>query len=322
MERKESAHGLQLIKFGCLKLKGHFSTLFMGAFAMVTPLILVLLVPLMMSMLIGDYLIFTIGLIIFTIILGPLQVGYIKFYNDTLDAKQPKISVIYSQLKPSIFTLKTIYASGLLLIMYIIGGVLWILPAGFAISFYSMVLFFMERFKYKRFSEAFNDCSRKMLGNRLAMFSYKLIFYFVYFLLFCVALLLMLLISKLTYESLLIAWVVAVCSMIIYIFLYTMITVYYHSCNQVFFEDCLMYHDRKQEEKKIEHLKRQQRLEAEKSAATEDKTTVTEEKTAETKDSDKNTEQKLEEKDENKKSTKKASKGEKKTAKAKTSKSK
>lgn len=263
MERKESAHGLQLIHFGSLRLKGHFSTLFMGAFAMVTPLILVLLVPLMMSMFVEEFWIFTIGVVIFTIILGPLQMGYIRYFNETLDGNQPKLSLIYSQLKPSVFTLKTIYATGLLIFMYVLGGVLWLVPAGFAVSFYSMVLFFMDKYKYNRFSEAFNDCSRKMLGNRLAMFSYKLIFYFVYILLFAVGGLLMGLIYTLSMESLLISWIVAVCSMIIFIFLYTMVTVYYHSCNQVFFEDCLMYHERKQEEKRIESLKRQQKKETE-----------------------------------------------------------
>ena len=276
MERKESANGLQLIKFGSLKLKGHFSSLFIGAFAMVTPLLLVILVPLMLSALIGNYWIFTIGIVVFTIILGPLQMGYIRYFNDTLDGKQPKVRSIYSSFKPSVFTLKVIYATGLLLMMYILGGVLWILPAGFAISFYSMVLFFMDKYKYKRFSEAFNDCSKKMIGNRLAMFSYKLIFYFIYFLLFCVAGLLIGLIYTLAMDSLLISWIVAVCSVIIFIFLYTMVTVYYHSCNQVFFEDCVMYNERKQEEKRIEKLKKQERLLTEENKVKDEKKENTE----------------------------------------------
>ena len=205
MERKESAHGLQLIHFGSLKLKGHFSTLFMGAFAMVTPLLLVLLVPMMVALLIEEWWVLTIGVVIFTILLGPLQMGYIKYYNAALEGEQPKLSIIYAELKPSVFTLKTIYASALLLFLYLFGGVLWILPAGFAISFYSMVLFFMEKFKYKRFSDAFKECSKKMLGNRLAMFSYKLVFYLVYFMLFCVAALFLGLVCNLAFESILIA---------------------------------------------------------------------------------------------------------------------
>ena len=53
MERKESAHGLQLVKFAAIKLKGHFSALFMGTFAMVTPLVLAIVLPLIIAWLTG-----------------------------------------------------------------------------------------------------------------------------------------------------------------------------------------------------------------------------------------------------------------------------
>ena len=87
-------------------------------------------------------------------------------------------------------------------------------------------------------------------------FLYKLIFYFVYFLLVCMAGVSLCLIYTLSLESVLIAYIVTICVMIIFIFLYTMITVYYHSCNQIFFEDTLMFHERKAEEKRLEQEKK------------------------------------------------------------------
>lgn len=256
MDRKESANGLQLIKFGAIRLRGNFSTLFMGAFAMCTPLILALGLPAILAILLGKAWIFSIGIVLFVILAGPLQVGYIKFFNATLDGKQPKVSMVYSQFRFSVNTLKYIYFVGLLFIMYVFGFALWIIPAGFAISYYSMVLFFQEKFEYKRFSEAFNDCSRKMIRNRLAMFSYKLIFYFVYLMLFCVAGLGLGLIYVLSLESLIFTYICTICLMIIFIFMYTMVTVYFHSCNQIFFEDTLMYHERKAEEKRAKAKKK------------------------------------------------------------------
>lgn len=268
MDRKESSNVMQLIKFGAIRLRGNFCALFMGAFAMCMPLILAVGVPAILAMLFNELWIFTIGLLLFIIGVGPLQVGYIKFFNATIEGKQPKISMVYSQFKFNVKTLKYIYYAGLLFIMYVVGGVLWLVPAGFAISFYSMVLFFEERFEYARFSDAFRDCSRKMLGNRLAMFSYKLTFYFVYFLLFCVAGLGLGLIYTLSLESLAVAYISAICIMIIFIFLYTLITVYFHSCNQIFFEDTLMYNERKTEQrrKELEEKKRKKELEAQMTA--------------------------------------------------------
>ncbi len=245
MDRKESRNGLELIKYASIRLKGNFSALFLGALAMVTPLTLVFLVPFIISVLTETSWIMSIGIVIFAIFVGPLQMGYIKYFNETIDGKQPKISRVYSQIRFSIFTLRTIYIALILLILYIIGGILWIVPAGFAISFYSMTLFFLEKYNYERLSGAMNDCAKQMIGNRLAMFSYKLIFYLIYFFVFVVGALCLALVFLLAMDSLIVSWIVAVCSTIVFIFMYTMITVYYHSCNQIFFEDVLKYQERK-----------------------------------------------------------------------------
>ena len=252
MERKESRNGLELIKFGAIRLKGNFSALFMGALAMVTPLVLAFLVPYLIARFTGITWIISIGVVLFAIMVGPLQMGYIKYFNATIDGKQPSLSMVYSQFKFSIFTLRTIYIALLLLVLYIVGGILWIVPAGFAVAFFSMVLFFLEKYKYNRLSEALNDCARQMIGNRLAMFSYKLIFYFVYLLIFGVGALCLTLVFLIAEDSMLVSYIVALCSVIVFIFLYTMVTVYYHSCNQIFFEDTLMYNERKRNKKLAE----------------------------------------------------------------------
>ena len=276
MERKESAHGLQLIRYGAIALKGKFSQLFMGTFAMVTPLALVVLVPAILAMLLGAGYIFSIGVVLFAIFVGPIQVGYIKFFNSTLQGEQPKISLIYSQIKCNVKTLRCIYISLLLFVMYLVGGILWLVPAGFAVSFFSMVLFFLEKNEYSRLSDAMKDCARHMVGNRLALFSYKLIFYFVYFALFVVGGLCMALVYLLLAESIIISWLIAVCSTIIFIFLYSMLTLYFHSCNQIFFEDTLMFEERRKK-KKLEEKK----LKEEKKKSLEVKPESSEEKTSE-----------------------------------------
>ena len=251
MERKECANGLQLIKVAAKKLRGNFSAVFMGAFAMTTPLILSLFLGILLSILFNSSIPFTIGLVLFVVFVAPLQMGYMKYFNNVLDGKQPRISEVYSYVKFSAHTLRAIYISGLLMIMYIIGGVLWLVPAGFAISFYSMTLFFLQKFEYPRMTVAMKECSKMMIGNRLAMFSYKLIFYLVYMMLFVVAGLCFALIYTLLVDSFMISWLVAVCSAIVFIFMYTMVTVYFHSCNQIFFEDVLTRNEKRKRSKVV-----------------------------------------------------------------------
>ena len=77
MDRKESKNGLELIKYGAIRLKGNFSALFMGALAMVTPLTLIFLIPYLISRLTDTYWVMSIGIALFAVLVGPLQIGYI-----------------------------------------------------------------------------------------------------------------------------------------------------------------------------------------------------------------------------------------------------
>jgi len=257
MSRQESSNGLHLMKYANILLKGRYSALFMGTFAMVTPLALVVIIPLLLAILFQQIWIFTIGVILFVIFVGPLQLGYIKYFNAVINGDQPKIYMVYSELKINGYTVRGMYIAMILFASYIIGGLLWLITAGFVISFFSMSLFFLERFKYPRMTVAMKECARHMIGNRLAMFAYKLIFYIVYFLLFIVGGLCLALVYIISIDSLLVAWIVCVCSVIIFIFLYTMITLYFHASNQIFFEDILMYREKmdakeKRQAKKLE----------------------------------------------------------------------
>ena len=249
MDRKECANGLELIRVAAIKLKGNFSTAFMGAFAMTAPLILEVFLGILFAILFNNLAFVTAGILLFVVSVAPLQMGYMKFFNDMLDGKQPRLSVVYSYIRLSAITLRAIYISGLLIIMYLVGGILWLIPAGFAISAFSMTLFFLQKFEHERLSVVMKECCKKMIGNRLAMFSYKLIFYFVYFMLFVVAALFLLLVYNLLPDSLFVSWIVAVCGAIVFIFLYTMVTVYFHSSNQIFFEDVLSRDEKKQQRK-------------------------------------------------------------------------
>lgn len=292
MSRQESSNGLHLIKYANILLKGRYSELFMGTFAMVTPLALVLIIPMIFAMLFEVAWILSIGIALFVILVGPMQLGYIKYFNETVDGKQPKLSVVYSELRFTGYSLRGVYIAAILLGLYLVGGLLWLVTAGFMISFFSMSLFFLERFKYPRLTVAMKECAKHMMGNRLAMFAYKLIFYFVYFLLFIVGGLSIALVYTVSLDSLLVAWFTCICCVIIFIFLYSMITLHFHASNQIFFEDLLMYRARMKAKEKREEKKLQEQKEE--VASEEKKEPIVEEKKEESKQEEKK--EKVEEK--------------------------
>lgn len=249
MDRKECANGLQLIKVAAIRLKGNFSAVFVGALAMTTPLILFLFVGALMAILFETTWALTLGIVLFVVAVGPLQMGYIGYFNNVLSGKQPRVREVYAHIRISADTLRMVLIASLLTAMYIIGGLIWMIPAGFAISFFSMTFFFMHKFEHGRMTVAMKECATKMIGNRLAMFSYKLIFYIVYFMLFIVAGLFMVLIYTLVLENFIVCWIVSVCSALLFVFMYTFVTVYFHSSNQIFFEDVLSRDEKKRQRK-------------------------------------------------------------------------
>lgn len=255
MSRKESNNGLQLIKYASISLKGKFSVLFMGTFAMVTPLALCIIIPIIFALLFQQMWILSIGIVLFAIFVGPMQIGYMRFFSETINGEQPKLFRVYSGLKISTHTLRSMYIAVLLLAMYIIGGLLWIVTAGFVVAFLSMSLFFLEKMKLSRMTVAMKTCVRYMIGNRLAMLSYKLVFYFMYFLIFCVGGLCLALVSVVAVDSLIISWIVCVCSVIIFIFMYSFVTLYFHASNEIFYDDLIMYREKVVEKQNNAKLK-------------------------------------------------------------------
>ena len=279
MSRQESKNGLHLIKYANILLKGRFSALFMGTFAMVTPLALVVIIPMIFALLFQNIWLFTIGIILFSLLVGPMQLGYIKYFNDVVSGNQPKLFTVYSELKFTGHAFRGMFIALILFGMYLVGGLIWLVPAGFAVSFFSMTLFFLEKYKYPRITVAMKECAKHMPGNRLAMFAYKLIFYLVYFMLFIVGGLFLALVHVVSIDNLLIAWIVCVCAVIIFIFMYSFITLYFHASNQIFFEDVLMYRERMLENERQYKEKRAKQLEEDKVKALEEKAEIKEEKT-------------------------------------------
>ena len=118
-----------------------------------------------------------------------------------------------------------------------------------------MIFYVMEYYEITTFRKSFYTTAVLMLGNRILMFSYKLLFYLIYGVLITLGVICGFLVYSMMATNLALAIVFGVCGAIVFLFLYTLITVYYHACNETFFEDMIIHKknvDAKKESKTVE----------------------------------------------------------------------
>ena len=149
------------------------------------PLVLTLVIPVIIGLIIGNVETYSIIQGVFAVVgmflFGPLCVGYAKYYRELQAGNQPSIKLVFDSEN---FRSKSLFlhiAVGLIVsFTYLMGTVLFIVPAFIMIAYFSMVFFFMSSHKYQGIGEAMKTCGKCMKGNTAGMFAYKSLFYFMY----------------------------------------------------------------------------------------------------------------------------------------------
>ena len=240
MEREKNKHGLALIGHSVGRLNGKFSQCFVGTFTFVAPLLLVLIGFGILGLCCQNILLFTIGVLLFAMFFGMLDTGYIRYYRAVLNGENPSLGVIFSEVRFTKHALLLVLLSTILIALYIVGTLLFIITVGFVITFLSLMFFVVEHYEITTFRKSFITSATLMVGNRLHMLAYKLLFFLIYGVLIALAVLCGFLVySMLTNVAL--AVVFAICGIIVFLFLYSLVTVYYHACNETFFEDAIIH---------------------------------------------------------------------------------
>ena len=240
MEREKNKHGLALIGHSVSRLNGKFSQCFVGTFTFVAPLLLVLLGFGVLGLCFQNILLFTIGVLLFAIFFGLLDTGYIKYYRAVLNGENPSLGVIFSEVRFTKHALLLVLLSAILIALYIVGTLLFIITVGFVITFLSMMFFVVEHYEITTFRKSFITSATLMLGNRLHMLAYKLLFFLIYGVLIALGVLCGFLVYSML-SNIALAVVFAICGVIVFLFLYSLVTVYYHACNETFFEDAIIH---------------------------------------------------------------------------------
>ena len=251
MEREKNHHGLKLIGHSVGRLNGKFSQCFVGTFTFIAPLLIVLLGFGVLGLCLQKLPLFAIGVMLVALALGPVGTGYIKYYRAVLNGENPSLGVIFSVLlRWEKHTVLLVLNSAILMLFYILGvalidwpivGVVLFMINGFVIAFFSMIFYVMEYYEITTFRKSFYTTAVLMLGNRILMFSYKLLFYLIYGVLIALGVICGFLVYSMVATNLALAIVFGVCGAIVFLFLYTLVTVYYHACNETFFEDMIIH---------------------------------------------------------------------------------
>ncbi len=196
---------------------------------------------------------------------GPLQYGYIRFYNKLTKEGNANIFSIYDFWNMENFIM-VLFGGLLQAVCYIICAAIVIVPlivldsttwaivaacVSFVImmvliAFFSMVYFFIEHHHYQSFGEAMRTCYVRMRRNRMSMMSYKVLFYVFFLFIIAITALLGFRISKLFGTEKEVWGVVFACIGIAFLFVVSVFMLtWYHSTNHLYFEQILDYNEKK-----------------------------------------------------------------------------
>ena len=227
-----SKNSMDFIKVAGEKVKGKFGKAFLGTLMMVAPLMLC---------------VFTVyALPLAILFFGVFETGYIRFMRALINGENPSYKLIFSEFKAPWLE---IFLGTIMICMFALGTVLAIIPGAILIAYYSMSLFVAEKEGIKDAGVALKETSKNMNGNIAGMFAYKTLFWVFYIITFFLGLIVALFATKLWADHLVIALLVLLADYLVIAVLWSIITVFYHTANELFFAEVLTYEEIKKARK-------------------------------------------------------------------------
>ena len=231
-----SKNGMDLIKISAEKLKGKFGKAFVGTLVAFAPLlILAVVVP------------YYIGFALSVLLFGVVQTGYIRFMRALMNGENPSLKEIYSEVKTG--WLET-FLGTVMIVMFLLGGVLFIVPGVILYGYFGMGLFVAEKEKCASLGVALKSTKEKMDKNIMSMYAYKLFFWIFYIILIAGVLLGYIGVLALAETNVVLAVLVGIVGLLVVVVLYSILNAYYHAANETFFQEVLYYEDKKKTTRK------------------------------------------------------------------------
>ena len=286
-----SKTSMDFIKVAGQKVKGKFGKALLATLIMVAPLMLC---------------VFTVYAIPLAVLLfGVFQTGYIRYMRALINNENPNYALLFSEFKEPWVE---IFLGALMICMFVVGTVLAIVPGAILIAYFSMSLFVAEKEKTSEPGTALKECGKKMTGNIASMFAYKTFFWVFYIIAAFIGGILFLFGIKFWGSNIALSILMFGLGYIVTTLIWSIITVYYHVANELFFQEVLYYEEVKSARKgrkKVEIIN-----ENGEDVATKEETAASEVKAEETVEPDKKEEKLVKKTDEVKKTAKKSTKKE------------
>ncbi len=226
-----SKNNMDLVKKTGATLKGKFGQAFVGTLVAFGPLVLLsLLVP------------YFIGFAISILLFGVMETGYIRFMREVIAGNRPKLSLIFSEVKTG---WAETFIGTCTLLMFILGGVLFIIPGVVLYGYYAMSLFVAEKEKINELKGALTATRHKMKNNIMTMYSYKLFYWLFYIILFALAVFGYIGVFALADTNIILAILLGIVGVLVFLVIYSIITMYYHTSNELFFNEMLYYEEKR-----------------------------------------------------------------------------
>lgn len=213
-------------------LKGKYFSAFVAKLIYFLPFFVLAILPMIFYKQL-DWL-WIVSVVVMLLLIGPMQYGYIKYYNRLQRNEKPSVFSIFNwdmkQFLPVLFI-------GLLLNAgYLLGSALLIFPAVMLVGMYSMIMFFIEKYKYDNINKAFMVCSAKMEQKRVSMIFYKIFFWSIFGLLILASVIVATKLQIMYETKTTLVLAVGIGGVVLLWIVFALLAVWYHACNQLYFE--------------------------------------------------------------------------------------
>ena len=247
---QNSKNGLDLIGIAGQKVNQNFGKVLLGSALYMLPMLVLAFIGLVNWQI-------SVALVSVAIAFSCIfAVGFAKFFINIVNGENAKISTIFM---PNKGMLAGLVLSLILIVLYIVGFALFVVPAFIFITFFSMSVYFVANNENITVFEALGESKNKMTGKRTAMFSYKIIFYILYVIVILAYVFGMMAIKNLPLAGAIPAYVGGA---LLGLFLFAIITMYFTACNAVLFNEILDYSAKRKQAKAAKTANAEVKVEA------------------------------------------------------------
>lgn len=218
------------------RLKGHFWTAVLAKVLYYLPFFVLAILPVVLYDQVDK--LWIASLLIAFVLIGPMQYAYVRFFNKLTNGEKPSVMSIF-KWRGEKFLLALVIGT-VMSTAYLLGTILFVIPALILISMFSMVMFFVDKYEYNNVGEALIDCKVRMTDKGVSMLFYKLFFWFLFGVLTVAGVVLASSVQDLAVPSgAMVA--VAIVGALVLLLLFSLVSAWYHACNQIYFEETLNY---------------------------------------------------------------------------------